>query len=123
MAETSDVKFLNTCRRLLDIFLGEPRWNPSNSLLGLSKLEVKLSDAYPVAQDVFAKVAPQVMKINDRQTVYAKVAPLVRSSRRYLKSSGATALEAADANTIINEIKVAFFTWVYIFRDRRVLCR
>ena len=61
MAETSDVKFLNTCRRLLDIFLGEPRWNPSNSLLDLAKLDLKLSDAYPVAQDVFAKVAPQVM--------------------------------------------------------------
>lgn len=32
MAEISDTKFLNTCRRLLDIFAGEPRWNPSNIL-------------------------------------------------------------------------------------------
>jgi|GEM_PF-3337063 len=104
MSETSDTRFLNTCRRLLDIFTGEPRWNPSNAVLDLAKLEVKLSDAYPVAQDVFAKVAPQVIKINQRQETYAKVAPLVRSSRRYLKSSGATALEVADANTIINKI-------------------
>ena len=86
MAETSDIKFLNTCRRLLDIFAGEPRWAPSNTELELGKLEAKLADGYPIAQDVWAKAAPQVIKINQRQATYAKIAPLVRASRRYLES-------------------------------------
>ena len=90
MAETSDIKFLNTCRRLLDIFAGEPRWAPSNAELELGNLEAKLVEGYPIAQDVWAKAAPQVIKINQRQETYAKIAPLVRASRRYLKSSGAT---------------------------------
>ena len=104
MAEASDTRFLNTCRRLLDIFTGDAKWNPSNGLLDLGKLEAKLAAGYPIAQDVFAKVAPQIIRINERQASYAKVAPMVRASRRYLKSSGATELEVADANTIINKI-------------------
>ena len=104
MAETSDTKFLNTCRRLLDIFAGEARWKPSNAALETVNLETKLASGFPIALDVMAKLAPQVIKINDRQETYAKVAPMVRSSRRYLKSSGASSKEIDDANTIINKI-------------------
>lgn len=104
MAETSDTKFLNTCRRLLDIFTGEAAWNPSNPALTTANLEAKLATGFPIALDVMTKLAPQVIKINDRQETYAKVAPLVRSSRRYLKSSGASEKEIDDANTIINKL-------------------
>jgi hypothetical protein len=104
MAETSDTRFLNVCRRHLDIYKADALWNPSNSLLALTKMEAQLNGGYPVAADVWAKVAPQQVKINQRQEVYAKIAPLVRASRRYLKSSGASELEIADANTIINKI-------------------
>ncbi len=104
MAETSDMKFLNTCRRLLDIFSADPKWNPSNAALDSGKLEQKLNDSYPIAQDVLDKNAPQEIKINQRQETYAKFSPRVRASRRYLRSCGANAAEIADANTIINKI-------------------
>ncbi len=104
MAETSDTKFLNTCRRHLDIFKADVKWNPSNSLLEITKLEAQLAAAYPIANDVPARLAPQKIRINDRQASYAKINPLVRASRRYLKSSGATEAEIADANSQINKI-------------------
>lgn len=104
MAETSDMRFLNVCMRLLAIFMAEPRWNPSNPLLTLANLQAALDGGYPVARDVEAKVAPFDIKVNNRQAAYAKIAPMVRASRRYLKSSGATEAEIADANSLINDI-------------------
>lgn len=104
MAETSDTRFLNICRRHLDIFKAEANWNPSNSLLEIIKLEAQLDAAYPIANDVPARLAPQKIRINDRQASYAKINPMVRASRRYLKSSGATEAEIADAYTYINKI-------------------
>lgn len=104
MAETSDTTFLNRCMRHLDIFKAEPRYNSSNSALVLAALEAKLASGYPIVEAVLAKVAPFNIKINERQAAYAKIDPMVRASRRYLKSSGATDAEIADANTIINKI-------------------
>lgn len=90
--------------RHLNIFKADPRYNPSNPRLTLTALDAHLATGYPIAENVFAKVAPYDIKINKRQATYAKIDPMVRQSRRYLKSSGATAAEIADANTIINKI-------------------
>ncbi len=104
MSETSDMKFLNTCQRLLDVFSGEPKWNPSNAALETGSLKPQLATGLPIAQDVWAKNAAQEIKINDRQASYDKIDPRVRATRRYLKSCGATAAEVADANTIMKKI-------------------
>ena len=98
MADTADIKFLNTCRRHLDIFMAEPRWNPSNLALALTNLETRLNAGYPIAADVTAKFAPQQIRINHRQDVYAKIVPFAKSSRRYLRSCGATEMEIEDGN-------------------------
>lgn len=104
MAETSDMKFLNVCGRHLDIFKVDARWKPSNAALEVDALQAKLAGGYPIAENVLSKVAPYDIKINARQTVYAKIDPMVRASRRYYKSSGAPDANIADANTIINKI-------------------
>jgi len=104
MAESSDSRFLNICRRHLDIFKADPKWNPSNILLTLTQLEAQLDEGYTVALDVPAKLAPQKILINKRQETYDKIKPFVRSSRRYLKSSGATEAEIADAASYINNL-------------------
>ncbi|MET0752773.1 MAG: hypothetical protein ABWZ66_05350 [Pyrinomonadaceae bacterium] len=104
MAESSDTRFLNVCRRHLDIFKADTKWNHSNPSLKITALEAKLAGGRPIAEDVWAKVAPLEMKINERQAAFEKIAPRVRASRRYLKSSGATKAEIADANTVINKI-------------------
>jgi hypothetical protein len=104
MAESSDTRFLNVCRRHLDIFKADPRWNPSNERLEIEKLELKLAGGYPTAQNVWATVAPMEIKIDAKQAAFDKINPRVRSSRRYLKSCGASQAEIDDANTIINKI-------------------
>ena len=104
MSETSDTRFLNTCARQLAIYSVDPRWNPSNLRLKINALQAKLDGGYPIVENVFAKVAPFDIKINDRQAAYAKIEPMVRASRRYLKSSGATDAEIADANTLISKL-------------------
>ncbi len=104
MAETSDTKFLNTCLRHLDRFKAEPRWNPSNKRLEITALQTQLDGGYPIAKDVFSKVAPYKIKINDQQAAFARIDPMVRASRRYFKSTGAPEAEIADANTIINKL-------------------
>jgi hypothetical protein len=58
MAESSDNGFLNVCRRHLDVFKADPKWNHSNPNLKIPALEAKLAGGYPIAQNVWAKVAP-----------------------------------------------------------------
>jgi len=104
MAESSDTRFLNICSRHLDFWKADPKWNHSSPRLSIAALEAKLAGGYPLAEDVWAKVAPFEMKVNVLQAAFDKLAPRVRASRRYLKSSGATEAEIADANTVINKI-------------------
>jgi hypothetical protein len=98
------MKFLNTCRRHLDIFAADPKWDPSNPLLTISKLDTQLDEGYTIAADVPAKLAPQKILINQRQATYDKIKPFVRSSRRYLNSCGATEAEIADAASYIDNL-------------------
>lgn len=104
MADTGDMEFLNTCRRHLDIFKAEARWNSSNVRLGLDKLQAKLDGGYPIAKDVSDEFTRQEIVVNDRQDVYARVAPFAKSARRYLRSCGATENEIKDGTAHINAL-------------------
>lgn len=105
MAETSDVKFLNVAGKHLTMFKAAgARWNHPDSALSIVNLQKMLDEGYPVAENVFSKVAPFNIVINNRQAAYAKIDPTVRASRRYLKSTSATTAEIADINTIINKL-------------------
>ena len=84
--------------------MAEPRWNPSNLVLALTNLETRLNAGYPIAADVTAKFAPQQIRINHRQDVYAKIVPFAKSSRRYLRSCGATDGEIEDGNRYVNDL-------------------
>lgn len=104
MADTADIKFLNRCRRHLDIFLAEARWNSSNTRLVLTALETKLANGYQIAADVTAKFAQQQILINRRQDVYAKIPSFARRLRRYFRSCGATENEIADCERYVNDL-------------------
>lgn len=104
MANSADMNFLNVCRRHLDIFKAEARWNPSNLRLVLTALETKLDGGYPFAQDVLDKFAANQIVVNHRQASFAKIEPFARSARRYLRSCGATEAEIEDGNRYINAL-------------------
>lgn len=104
MANSADMNFLNVCRRHLDIFTAEARWNPSNTRLVLTALDTKLEGGYPFAQDVLDKFAANQIVVNHRQAAYAKIEPFARSARRYLRSCGATEAEIEDGNRYINAL-------------------
>ena len=105
MAETSDVKFLNVCGKHLTMFKAVgARWNHPDKALKIADLQTLLDGGYPIAENVMSKVAPFNIVINKRQAAYAKIDPMVRASRRYLKSTNATEAEIADINTIINKL-------------------
>jgi hypothetical protein len=59
MSDTSDMKFLNNCRLLHDIFSADARWNSSNPLLNLTEMDEVLVAGYPITSDIHAKLAPQ----------------------------------------------------------------
>jgi len=104
MAESSDVKFLNTCGRLLDIFSADAKWNPSNAALKIPALTAMHASGQPFVTGVVSAKAPHTIKINDLQAAFDKIEPRVRASRRYFKSCGASDAELKDANTIINKL-------------------
>jgi hypothetical protein len=104
MANSADMNFLNVCRRHLDIFTAEARWNPSNTRLALTGLGVKLDGGYPIAEDVLEQFAANQIVVNHRQDSYAKIEAFARSARRYLRSCGATDAEIADGNRYINAL-------------------
>ena len=104
MANSADMNFLNVCRRHLDIFKAEGRWNPSNTRLVLTALEAKLDGGYPIAEDVLEKFAANQIVVNNRQDSYAKIEPFAKSARRYLRSCGATEAEIEDGNRYINAL-------------------
>lgn len=104
MADTADIKFLNRCRRHLDIFLAEARWNSSNTRLALTALEAKLAGGFQIAADVSEKFAQQQILINRRQDVYAKIPSFARKLRRYFRSCGATENEIADCERYVNDL-------------------
>lgn len=104
MSTTSDMEFLETCRRHFDIFEAEERWNHSNPRLSIEKLELKLNSGFPIANKVSEELAPYQVEVNQRQDLYARIDTWTRSARRYLKSSGATEREIEDANVIFNAL-------------------
>ncbi len=104
MADSLDIKMLNECQRLLDMFSIDAKYNPSNKRLAIAALEAALTTGFPIVENISVKLAPQKIDINNRQSVNERILDFAKKSRRYLKSSGASAAEIADAQTILKPI-------------------
>jgi len=104
MADTMDIKFLNTCRRNLDVFSADTRYNSSNPDLALVNLTARLDAGYPIANDISVKFAAQQIRVNNRQAIYEKIDAFAKKSRRYLRSCGATEREIEDGNRYVNDL-------------------
>ncbi|HQU85746.1 MAG TPA: hypothetical protein PKY59_21600 [Pyrinomonadaceae bacterium] len=97
--ETGDMKILGEFRRLLDLIAADPLYNHGSGDLKLTNLEAVLTDSKAAVSDIDVKMAPNKVAINARQQSYKEAISMMRGSRSYLKSSGASAAIIADADT------------------------
>src|SRR5258708_8855124 len=94
--ESGDMKLLGNFRKLIDHVSGETTYKPSNNDLKATALEAQYTAAQAATQDVPAKMASYKAAINDRQSAYDALDPIVMRARNMLKASG------ADKNTLDN---------------------
>lgn len=94
--ESGDMKLLGNFRQLINHVSAETNYKPANADLKPAALEAQYTAALAVVEDVPAKMAGYKASINDRQSTYDDLDPVVMRSRNMLKASG------ADKNTLDN---------------------
>lgn len=102
--EAGDSRLIANLRRLIDSVSADPTYNPSNAALKTNALESLYSAGMAASQDVATTMAPHKLAINDRQTVFEKLAALVKRSRNMLKASGASTKVLDDAETYVRKL-------------------
>jgi hypothetical protein len=95
-SESGDMKLLGNFRQLINHVSAETNYKPANADLKPAALEAQYTAAAAVIQEVPAKMAAYKAVINDRQSIYDDLDPVVMRARNMLKASG------ADKNTLDN---------------------
>ena len=97
--ETGDMKITGNFRRLIDLVAADPLYNHGSGDLALASLEVFLAEGQTAVSEIDIKLAPNKAAINERQQAYKEAISMLRGSRNYLKSCGASKATIDDADT------------------------
>jgi len=97
--ETGDMKITGNFRKLLDLIAADPLYAHGSGDLALASLEVFLAEGQTAVSEIDVKMAPNKAAINARQQSYKEAIEMLRGSRNYLKSCGASKATIADADT------------------------
>jgi hypothetical protein len=103
-SESGDMKLLGNFRKLIDHVSGETTYKPSNDDLKPASLEAQYTAATAAAGDIPAKMAPHKAALNDRQSAYDGLDPIVIRSRNMLKASGADKKTLDNAETHVRKL-------------------
>lgn len=97
--ESGDQKLLGNLRKLIDFVSAEPNYNPANAEIKVAGLETLYTSGQSVTTNVKTAEAPYKVSVNNRQTIFADVAPRMGSAFRMAKASGADQLILDDIDT------------------------
>jgi hypothetical protein len=102
--ESGDMKLLGNFRKLIDHVSAETNYKPANADLKPSALEAQYTAASAATQDVPAKMASYKSALNDRQSSYDNLDPIVMRARNMLKASGADKSTLDNAETHVRKL-------------------
>ena len=102
--ESGDMKLLGNFRNLVDFVTAETGFKPANDKIKSAALEAQYTTALSAAGDVPAKTAPHKAALNDRQSAYDALDPIVMRARNMLKASGADKSTLANAETHVRKL-------------------
>jgi len=103
-SESGDMKLLGNFRKLIDHVSAETTYKPSNDDLKPTALEARFTAANAAAGDISANMAHFKAAVNDRQSAYDDLDPIVMRSRNMLKASGADKAVLANAETHVRKL-------------------
>jgi hypothetical protein len=102
--ESGDMKLLGNFRQLIDHVSAETNYKPANADLKPPALEAQYTAAVAATQDVPAKMASYKSTLNDRQSSYDNLDPIVMRARNMLKASGADKSTLDNAETHVRKL-------------------
>jgi hypothetical protein len=102
--ESGDMKLLGNFRNLIDFVTAETGFKPANGKIKPVALEAQYTAALSAVADVPAKTAPHKAAVNDRQSTYDALDPIVMRARNMLKASGADKAVLANAETHVRKL-------------------
>lgn len=97
--ESGDQKLLGNLRQLIDLVSADSNYNPANSKIKVAGLETLYTSGQSAATNVTAAQPAYKVSVNNRQTIFADVAPRMGSASRMAKASGADQLILDDIDT------------------------
>jgi hypothetical protein len=103
-SESGDMKLLGNFRQLIDHVSSDPNYQPAKDDLKPAALETQYNAALTATQDVPAKMATHKAALNDRQSAYDGLDPIVMRSRNMLKASGADKAVLGNAETHVRKL-------------------
>lgn len=98
-SESGDQKLLGNLRKLIDFVSADSNYNPANSRIKVAGLETLYTSGQSAATSVQTAEPPYRVSVNNRQTIFASVAPRMGSAFRMAKASGADQLILDDIDT------------------------
>jgi hypothetical protein len=102
--ESGDMKLLGNFSKLIELIATDSNYNPANPKLKVPALNAQKTAAEAAIADIGTKEAPLKLAINDRQTAFEDLRPIVTRSANMLKASGADKKLQDDARTFQRKI-------------------
>lgn len=87
--ESGDQKVLGNLRKLIDFVSADPNYNPANVKIKVAGLETLYASGQSATTTIRTAEPSYKVSVNNRQTMFAGVAPRMGSAFRMAKASGA----------------------------------
>ncbi len=102
--ESGDMKLLGNFSKLIEPASTNPNYNPANASLKIPALNAKKTGATAAVGDVGTNEAPHKAAVNDRQSVFEDLRPVVTRAGNMLQASGADKKIRDDVKTLQRKI-------------------
>lgn len=103
-SESGDMKLLGNFNKLIELVSIDANYNPANAKLKVAALTAQNTAAVAATTDVRAKDAPYKVAVNDRQSEFEELRPVVPRIGNMLQASGADQRTRDDAKTLTRKI-------------------
>jgi hypothetical protein len=103
-SESGDKKLLGNFRKLIDHVSAEANYKPANDDLKPPALEAQYTAAASAVEGISTKTAPYKAALNDRQSAYEALGPIVVRARNMLKALGADQRTLDNAETYVRKL-------------------
>lgn len=101
MAESTDMQNLGKFLKYIEFAEEDSEWQPTNLLLDVATMRKQHAACLSLVEEVFEKIAPNRMAINEREIAYNLIFPKkINRTLKFYKSNNPSAQAIADAETL-----------------------